>query len=220
MPFDLFGTGIVLDLYAILARILGLCIAFCVHELAHAYIASHLGYPCSVKEGGIGFNPLRRIAPVGLICMLLFRFGWSRAPVVEHAKLEKPRSDSVIVALFGPFASLIFAFVLILVLYPLTDVVGEDSFIFWIFLETFVYTLAIALFNLLPIPPLDGAHIFLTVVPSRMFAFVHNPRTVKVCTCILAVLVVFGVVDLVFIPAIGWLQEQITKAVAQIWFFI
>lgn len=134
-----------------------------IHEYAHAYTAYLLGDDTAYKAGRLTLNPLAHIEPVGFILLVLVHFGWAKPVPMDSRNFAYPRLFSIIAALAGPFSNLVCALVL---LYMQTYIpmagVGQMFFDFAIRLNVML-----ALFNLIPIPPLDGSHILEALVPEQ-----------------------------------------------------
>ncbi len=155
-------------------------ITLTVHEYCHAYSAYRLGDPTARSLGRLTLNPLRHIDIFGAICMLIFGFGWAKPVPVNARYLEKPRRDMAIIALAGPLSNLVMAiiaaFAYRLIYALLRGVNFPNDFLlaaaqstvdfFYIFHSVNV---GIAIFNLLPIPPLDGSRILGIILPPRVY---------------------------------------------------
>lgn len=142
--------------------ILALLLAIDVHEAAHAYMAFRLGDPTAKLQGRMSLNPLVHLDPLGTLALFLFRFGWGKPVPVNPHNLKKPGADNFKIALAGPLANLLTAllFSLVFRLTPETLPYLQSLWIIVILLN-----IVLMLFNLLPIPPLDGSkvlHLFLS----------------------------------------------------------
>ena len=157
-------------------------IAVTFHEVAHGYAANRLGDPTAASLGRLTLNPLKHLDPIGTLCMLFFRFGWAKPVPVNTRYFKKPRRDMAIVALAGPLTNILLAFVGMLlyhILYVILSsqfAVSIDGFagtafrLLMMFLSYFYQLNAsFAIFNLLPIPPLDGSRLLSIVLPPRLY---------------------------------------------------
>ena len=160
---ELFFTSPLLFLVWILAFL----IAITIHEFAHAFAANHLGDPTPRLQGRLTLNPLKHLDPLGTALLIFFRFGWGKPVVFDPYNLQNPRRDSALISFAGPFANLVLASFLSLVLrFFLTPF----SPLFFIALPIkFIITLNVwlAIFNLIPIHPLDGGKILVGILPPN-----------------------------------------------------
>ena len=151
------------------------------HEWAHAFTASLLGDKGIKQRGRLSLNPLSHIDPMGALCMILFGFGWAKPVPVDSRYFKNPKIGMAITALMGPVANLVAAFAGLLIYYVLyaafpqfmySNAVGQFIAVFMTFYITVNVNLAV--FNLLPIPPLDGSKILFTFLPDRAVEFCYR----------------------------------------------
>ena len=158
------------------------CVLFAltVHEVSHGYMAYRLGDPTARNMGRLTLNPLKHLDPVGTICMILFHFGWARPVPINARYFKKPRRDTALTAAAGPVSNFIMAFLGLLIQHILFAVFvrypAESQFVYnlqYAALTLFSYfhmlNLSLGMFNLLPVPPLDGSRIFLTFLPAKYY---------------------------------------------------
>jgi Zn-dependent protease len=147
-----------------LLRIPALLIAISFHEYAHARVSYSLGDPTPKWRGRLSLNPLVHLDPIGLIMLWLFRFGWAKPVEINPSYYKEPKKGTILVSLAGPMANLILAFIAMIILkLDILRIGVLDSFIYILFL----YNLTLAVFNLIPIPPLDGSKILAGLLPAR-----------------------------------------------------
>lgn len=174
---------------------LGIVISVCAvvlsltfHELMHGYVALKLGDPTAKNAGRLTLNPLKHLDPIGLICMVLFRFGWAKPVPVSVMYFKKPRRDMAIVAAAGPIANILFGFVSLFLYYLaiLHLPVGTVSNIIVEFLATLtVLNVGFAVFNLLPLPPLDGSRIAgLFLPPKYYWTLIRYERYIQIAVMV------------------------------------
>lgn len=155
-----FGRGYFIELFLfVLPTVL---IILTLHEFGHAYSAYLMGDETAKREGRLSLNPLRHIDPFGLLALIFFKFGWGKPVPVDFLALRNLRWGMVVVSLAGPFMNFITA----LLLSPLlklmnSSVVMLSGFSYFIDLAYYVimYSIFLGIFNLIPIPPLDGSKV-------------------------------------------------------------
>ncbi len=172
--------------YAISA--LAVLIILTLHEFAHGFVAYKLGDDTAKNLGRLSLNPLRHIDPIGALSMILFHFGWAKPVPINPLNFKKPKRDFALVALAGPLTNLICAFFsaffVVLLESIFVDVSFKNEFLFLFvsnainFLYIFhIINISLAIFNLIPIPPLDGSRLLGAVLPNKTyFAFMKYER--------------------------------------------
>lgn len=176
----------------LILQIPALLVAVTVHELAHALVADRLGDPTPRRLGRITLNPLPHIDPLGALAFVLAGFGWAKPVPVSAQYLGRPIRDMALVAAAGPLSNFLVAFVALVAVRVLSHLGGAMPFVseplsgvlFW----TYVYNLALGIFNLIPLPPLDGGHFLPYFFPRASWSFIHQLEQVGPFLLILLVL--------------------------------
>ncbi len=176
MLFELLGGG--LDFTSALVMILAdLLIIFLIlpfHEWAHAFVASLLGDKGIKQRGRLTLNPLEHIDPIGALCIILIGFGWAKPVEIDPRNFKNPKVGMGISALAGPVANLVAALAGGLVMNALmtfcpsfvfSNSVGKYVYMFFLYYT--VINVSLAVFNLIPIPPLDGSKILFMFLPDK-----------------------------------------------------
>lgn len=188
-----------LNLLDIIAGIPGLIIAMVIHEYAHARTADALGDPTPRMMGRLTLNPAAHIDPIGLIMLFLVRFGWAKPVIIDARHFKNPRRDDILVSLAGPVANLVTAFLTLVVLLAYHQVAGRPSVGMYQVLQLIIiYNINFAIFNLIPLPPLDGSHVLAQLLPGRL-AYEYA-RLERYSFLILIVLIMTPILGMIFIP--------------------
>ena len=147
-------------------------LALTFHEFAHAYVANRLGDDTAKQTGRLSLNPLQHLDPLGTIMIFLVHFGWAKPVPVNPYRLKNPKKDMLWISAAGPAANMILALASGILLRLIVATAGEaDRHSFMGFLTYVVFmslqiNLALAIFNILPIAPLDGSKILSGLLPA------------------------------------------------------
>ena len=157
------------DLQEMLLGIPGLVIAMTFHEYAHARAAVSLGDFTPRLMGRLTLNPTAHIDPIGLLMLFLVRFGWAKPVMINPSNFRQPKRDDILVSLAGPMMNLLLGFVAFYVMLLIKAHRLDVSQITYTIIQMiFVYNVNFAIFNMLPIPPLDGSHILRNLLPPDL----------------------------------------------------
>ena len=157
------------DLQEMLLGIPGLVIAMTFHEYAHARAAVSLGDFTPRLMGRLTLNPTAHIDPIGLLMLFLVRFGWAKPVMINPSNFRQPKRDDILVSLSGPMMNLFLGFVAFYVMLLINAHRLDVSQITYTIIKMiFVYNVNFAIFNMLPIPPLDGSHILRNLLPPDL----------------------------------------------------
>jgi Zn-dependent protease len=195
-----------LDIYAIVVPIAIVLLSLTVHEAAHAWTAERLGDPTARMLGRVSLNPLVHIDPIGTVLLPLLAarsnlpiIGWAKPVPVNITRLRRGRRDFMLVAAAGPASNIALAFIGGLMLTMLRPVDGLDAYD--IITHAAIINIYLAVFNLIPVPPLDGGNVLAGLLPPSAAAIFDNLRP-------------FGFVILYGMMFTGVLEAIITPLVA------
>ena len=188
---------LIIELCAIL-MIIFLVLPF--HEWAHAWVASLLGDTNIKYRGRLSLNPMSHIDYMGALCLLLFGIGWAKPVPVDPSRFKNPKWGMALVSLAGPLANIVAGIAGTLVFFSLEYLAPQfvntavGNYI-WAFLFYYItINCSLAVFNLLPIPPLDGSKILFAFLPDRVVYKIYEKE--QIINVILIALLFLGVLDI------------------------
>jgi len=141
---------------------LSLIVAVTIHEFSHAWVADYLGDPTARLLGRKTLNPLAHLDPLGTIALLIAHIGWGKPVPVDPYNLDNPKKDNMLISLAGPGSNLILAILL--------SVIGKTLLpqLLFFFYPLIALNIGLGIFNLLPVPPLDGSKILFGLLPANL----------------------------------------------------
>ena len=166
------------DLKSILLFAIAILYALTIHEFFHAWTANKLGDPTARMQGRLTLNPLAHLDPVGTICFIIAHFGWGKPVPVNPGYFKHPRRDDVLVSAAGPISNFVSAFFFGLI-FQISYKFGVDTNSLIndfrnLLLTTIQINLILAIFNFIPLYPLDGSHILKGFLPRNMLPGYEN----------------------------------------------
>lgn len=160
-------------LSSLLASLILIFIISPMHELAHGAVAIALGDKTPKYQGRMTLNPLAHIDLTGALLIVLFGFGWARPVQVNMYNFRKPQRDMALCAAAGPASNFLFAFLVGIFIFPAYRWFLTGNFfaniVYLVMQYLVIYSIYIGLFNLIPIPPLDGSRILSLFLPNRFY---------------------------------------------------
>ncbi|MBP3464204.1 MAG: site-2 protease family protein [Clostridia bacterium] len=207
------------NLIATLLTLPGVILALSFHEFAHAFVSDRLGDTTPRNQGRLTLDPLKHIDPVGIFLLIFAHIGWGK-PVQINPKNFSKISESkgeALVALAGPVMNFILAFILMIIFYvilifvPGTGILASFNainimnIIITIIYYAIIINIGLGVFNLIPIPPLDGSKIFLKFLPYRAQRWIDN--NMQMISLVFMVLFIFGILGYITSPVISVIMK-------------
>ncbi len=167
------GSGV--SWYNVIAAVLSsLAVIFLtlpIHEFSHAFVATKLGDPTPKFQGRLTLNPFAHIDYIGALCIILFGFGWAKPVQINARYFKSPKWGMALSSLAGPLSNIVVAFISLIIynalgFLPVSDITFALLYFFYYLAQINVY---LAVFNLIPIPPLDGSRILFSVLPQKYY---------------------------------------------------
>ena len=147
-------------------------ICITLHELSHGLVAYRLGDDTAKRAGRLSLNPLRHLDPMGMLMMVVFRFGWAKPVPVNMYRFKDPKRGMAVTALAGPVSNILISLVFLFLygtLYLPLQGSGFGMYVLEMLQITAYLSLSFAVFNFLPIPPLDGSKVLFSVVSDEAY---------------------------------------------------
>ncbi len=168
------------DIITLALSALAVLIILPIHEFAHGYMAYKLGDNTAKDMGRLSLNPMRHLDPLGALCMVVFHFGWAKPVPINPRNFKNPKKGFALCALAGPLSNLLMAFFSAFIylllnaifrrtIFPaefLVILAQNTALFFYIF---HVINLSLAIFNLIPVPPLDGSRLISVILPPKAY---------------------------------------------------
>ncbi len=205
MLATLFTSPLIFLIWAV-----AIVIALTIHEYAHAKVADSLGDPTPRANGRVTLNPLAHLDPLGTLLIVVAGFGWGRPVAFDPYNLRNPRRDTALIALAGPASNLVLALALSVTL----NLFALPLFLDTLFAILISLNVSLAIFNLVPVFPLDGEKILKGFLPTELAVeYDHLMRQYGTLILILLLLPIAGgtsPVSALISPAISFLTELLT----------
>ena len=168
-----------------------LCITF--HEVSHGWVAYRLGDPTAKDAGRLTLNPLKHIDMMGLLMMVVFKFGWAKPVPVNMMRFRNPKRGMALTALAGPASNVLLALVFLFLYGLLYRALYSVQFLLDMIWLTAYISLALAIFNIIPVSPLDGSKVLFALLSDR--AYDKLMRYERYGMGLLMLLLITGLID-------------------------
>ena len=175
-------------------------IALSCHEFAHAYVSYKLGDYTQKANGRLTLNPLKHLDPMGTLCLILFKFGWAKPVEVDPYNYKDKKEGMILVALAGPLMNLLLGFLFtLLYMFLIKGAFTNGSvselrlYLITLASTTSVINIGLGVFNLIPLPPLDGSKVLLGILKEETYFKLMQYE--QVLSFLLIGMLVFGILD-------------------------
>lgn len=199
----------------------GLVLALTFHEYAHAKVSDRLGDPTPAAQGRLTLNPLAHLDPVGTVFLVFAGFGWGKPVQIDERYYRNPTRDTMLVALAGPVSNFIQSFIWFLIYGALAKFIAVNTMSMEILISMVFYAalinLSLGVFNLLPLPPLDGSKILRYFLHGSAREMLYTIE--RYSTIILAVLFMTDLTSKIISPIVGWLANGMLLLVSFVFGF-
>lgn len=188
----------------------GVLIAISFHEFAHAAVAYAMGDPTAKNEGRMSVNPAKHIDPIGFMMLMIARFGWAKPVPVNENNFKNRTLGNFLVSIAGISMNILIAIVTIIIIHFTQGLFSNYAY-YQVMSSIMRINIAFAAFNLLPVPPLDGSKLLLSLIPVKYRYFVYQYENYG--TLILILLLITGTLGIVLNPIVNVIIIFITTII-------
>lgn len=197
-------------LTGVLISIIPAILCMTIHECAHGFVAYKLGDPTAKNGGRLTLNPLKHIDVIGLVMLAVFHFGWAKPVPIDMRNFKYPKRGMAISALAGPLSNVLLSIVFLFLygfFFPLLQSSAFGEIVLQVLYMTAYISIAFAVFNIIPIPPLDGSKVLYSVISDR--AYFKLMRYERYGMFLLVLLVATGILGRPLSEAVSFIVDRL-----------
>lgn len=196
-----------INLQDIIIRTIAVLVAIIPHEMAHGYAAYLCGDETAKNDGRLSLNPLHHLDPIGTICLIFFKFGWAKPVMINPNNFRDRKKGTFFVSIAGVLTNFILAIIAVIIM----KYIRLNDFVFEIFMNIFWFNIILGVFNLIPIPPLDGSKLLFSFLPPKYEYYLIKYE--KYGYILLLLLIMTDNLDKILIPMVNFMINLIGKIV-------
>lgn len=196
-----------INLQDIIIRTIAVLVAIIPHEMAHGYAAYLCGDETAKNDGRLSLNPLHHLDPIGTICLIFFKFGWAKPVMINPNNFSDRKKGTFFVSIAGVLTNFILAIISVIIMKH----IRLNDFVFELFMNIFWFNIILGVFNLIPIPPLDGSKLLFSFLPPKYEYYLIKYE--KYGYILLLLLIMTDNLDKILIPMVNFMINLIGKIV-------
>lgn len=196
-----------INLQDIIIRTIAVLVAIIPHEMAHGYAAYLCGDETAKNDGRLSLNPLHHLDPIGTICLIFFKFGWAKPVMINPNNFRDRKKGTFFVSIAGVLTNFILAIISVIIM----KYIRLSDFVFELFMNIFWFNIILGVFNLIPIPPLDGSKLLFSFLPPKYEYYLIKYE--KYGYILLLLLIMTDNLDKILIPMVNFMINLIGKIV-------
>lgn len=196
-----------INLQDIIIRTIAVLVAIIPHEMAHGYAAYLCGDETAKNDGRLSLNPLHHLDPIGTICLIFFKFGWAKPVMINPNNFRDRKKGTFFVSIAGVLTNFILAIIAVIIM----KYIRLSDFVFELFMNIFWFNIILGVFNLIPIPPLDGSKLLFSFLPPKYEYYLIKYE--KYGYILLLLLIMTDNLDKILIPMVNFMINLIGKIV-------
>ncbi len=188
-------------------RSIAVLVAIIPHEMAHGFAAYLCGDETAKRDGRLSLNPLHHLDPIGTICLILFKFGWAKPVMINPNNFRNRKVGTFFVSIAGVTANFILAIISVVIIKH----INVNKFFFDLLMNIFWFNIVLGVFNLIPIPPLDGSKLLFSFLPLKYEYYLI--RYERYGYILILLLIMSGALDKILIPMVSFMIDLIGRIV-------